>query len=414
MGRSGKNGTIPDSWLRVRLGDVAAINRLGWDPSDDSSILYIDLTAVVTPGRLAPPRELLAEDAPSRARRRVQTGDILVSTVRPNLRGFARVGEAPENLVASTGFAVLSPGTLVDGSLLYHHVMTNHFAEYLENATTGQAYPAVRPRDIAEFRLPLPPLPEQRAIAAVLDTIDEAIERTEAVVAATAHLRDALLHELLTRGVPGWHTEWREATGVGTIPADWKVVRLGDVAEAVTSGSRAWSRYFNPDGALFVRSQNISGGTIDRSDAIFVQPPADVEAVRTRIYQRDLLVSITGEPGNIAVADDTLGQAYVSQHVALVRLNDPELSSFAGEFLRGRAGQNQFRGMAYGQTRPGLSLINVKNAKVAIPSPSERNAIANVGKSLHTAIKENRSERDRLQSLKASASDALLMGRVQV
>ena len=52
----------------------------------------------------------------------------------------------------------------------------------------------------------LPPLPEQRAIAAVLDSIDDAIEGTEAVIAATEQLRDSLLHELLTRGVPGWHT----------------------------------------------------------------------------------------------------------------------------------------------------------------------------------------------------------------
>ena len=59
----------------------------------------------------------------------------------------------------------------------------------------------------------VPPLPEQRAIAAVLDSIDEAIERTEAVIAATERLRDALLHELLTRGVPGWHTEWKDAPG---------------------------------------------------------------------------------------------------------------------------------------------------------------------------------------------------------
>ena len=66
----------------------------------------------------------------------------------------------------------------------------------------------------------------------MLDSIDEAIERTEAVIAATERLRDALLHELLTRGVPGWHTEWKEVPGIGTIPADWEVVRLGDVAKA--------------------------------------------------------------------------------------------------------------------------------------------------------------------------------------
>ena len=77
----------------------------------------------------------------------------------------------------------------------------------------------------------LPPLPEQRRIAAVLDSIDEAIERTEEVIAATERLRDALLHELLTRGVPGLHSEWKEAPGVGTIPACWDVVRLGDKIE---------------------------------------------------------------------------------------------------------------------------------------------------------------------------------------
>ena len=69
--------------------------------------------------------------------------------------------------------------------------------------------------DFAKLPIPLPPLAEQRSIAAVLDAIDDAIERAEAVVAATERLRDALLYELLTRGVPGWHSAWREVPGVG-------------------------------------------------------------------------------------------------------------------------------------------------------------------------------------------------------
>ena len=85
----------------------------------------------------------------------------------------------------------------------------------------------------------LPPLPEQQAIAAVLDSIDDTIESTEAVIAATDQLRDSLLHQLLTRGVPGWHTEWKEVPDMGTIPADWDVVRLVEVAGTITSGSRA-------------------------------------------------------------------------------------------------------------------------------------------------------------------------------
>ena len=84
--------------------------------------------------------------------------------------------------------------------------------------------------------LPIPPLPEQRSIAAVLDSIDDAIECTEAVIASTEQLRDSLLHELLTRGVPGWHTAWEEVPGLGTMPADWEVVRLGEACDSIQDG----------------------------------------------------------------------------------------------------------------------------------------------------------------------------------
>ena len=73
----------------------------------------------------------------------------------------------------------------------------------------------------------------------MLDSIDEAIKRTEAVIATTERLRDSLLHELLTRGVPGWHSEWKEAPGIGTIPASWEVARLGDVCSPPEYGATA-------------------------------------------------------------------------------------------------------------------------------------------------------------------------------
>ena len=190
-------GTIPACWEVVRLGDVAEVNARAWDPSEGNDILYLDLTAVVMPGVLAPPRELAAKDAPSRARRRVQAGDILVSTVRPNLRGFARVTAAQENLIASTGFAVVTAKARVDGSLLYYQVMTDEFATYLEEATTGQAYPAVRAVDVANFRFAIAPLPEQQTIAALLDSLDGAIKlgrkERDGLTSLNSSVADALL-----------------------------------------------------------------------------------------------------------------------------------------------------------------------------------------------------------------------------
>ena len=257
-------------------------------------------------------------------------------------------------------------------------------------------------------------MPERRAIAAVLDSIDDAIEGVEAVIAATEQLRDSLLHDLLTRGVPGWHTEWMDVPGLGTIPADWEVVRLGEVAETITSGSRAWSRYFRPHGAFFVRSQNIIGGRIDRSDAIWVEPPLDSEAERTRVHEGDVLISITGEPGKATVADRNLGEAFVSQHVALVRPRDRRLSYFTGRFLQGCTGQEQFGRMAYGQTRPGLNLFNISAMKIAVPTLPEQQVITGLLDGVDATVSEAKKERDGLQLLKESAADALLTGRVRV
>ena len=404
--------SVPEGWKRVRLGDVAdpimgqsppGSTVVDWDgdPHEGRGLPFIQGNAEFGTQSPLPVKWCF------RPLKRVQSGDVLLSVRAP----VGEINRATCSISIGRGLAALR-FTDIDPNFGWH--MMNHSRRGFDRLTQGSTFEAIGRPVIIGLPILLPPLQEQRAIAAVLDSIDEAIERTEAVIAAMEQLRGSLLHELLTRGVPGWHTEWKDVPGLGTIPADWEVVRLGDVAAVVTSGSRAWSRYFRPDGALFVRSQNISGGTIDRSDAVFVQPPADAEAVRTRIRTGDLLVSITGDPGKVTVADETLGHAYVSQHVALVRLDDPGLSDFAGEFLRGRAGQDQFRGAAYGQTRPGLSLINVNDTKVAFPPPSERNMIAHVGNSLKGAIRGNMVDLNRLRSLRVSVSDALLTGRVRI
>ena len=96
---------------------------------------------------------------------------------------------------------------------------------------TGDGRSGLNLELIRGFQLLLPPLPEQRAIAAVLDNIDDVIEGAESVIAAIGQLRDSLLHDLLTRGLPGQHTEFRDVPGLGVIPADWGVVRLGEVVE---------------------------------------------------------------------------------------------------------------------------------------------------------------------------------------
>lgn len=203
-------GPVPASWEVVWLGDVAEANADNWDPEEGNDILYLDLTSVSSPGVLSEPRQLPASEAPSRARRRVVGGDILVSTVRPNLRGFARVTEERPDLVASTGFTVLTPRTHTSGAFLYHHVMSQRFANHLNAATTGQAYPAVRPSDVTGFPIALPPLEEQQAIAGMLDAVDAAVERAREERASLQGLKASASDALLTGRVRVGSKEKRE------------------------------------------------------------------------------------------------------------------------------------------------------------------------------------------------------------
>lgn len=193
-------GEIPACWEVVRLGEVVQINpeMLSDRTAPDYEFQYIDISAVAEPGVIAETRALSFGEAPSRARRVVRAGDVLVSTVRPYLRAFARVRSAPANLVCSTGFAVLRARSGIDGEFIYQWVLTERFVDFLTARTVGSNYPAVGPSDVAEFRIPQPPAEEQAAIGRVLAAMDDRIETERQAVQRLRTAKSALMHVLLT------------------------------------------------------------------------------------------------------------------------------------------------------------------------------------------------------------------------
>lgn len=179
-----------------------------------------------------------------------------------------------------------------------------------------------------------------------------------------------------------WQSKYPEPVKPDTsnlpeLPEGWAWTSLDQLAELITSGSRGWADYYAESGAMFIRSQNINKDWLDLTDVAFVSPPQTSEGVRTLVQRNDVLLTITGaNVGKVAHVDVAIEEAYVSQHVSLIRLVDSVLSKYLHLFLTARAGgRGQLDELAYGAGKPGLNLQQIASVVVPIPSADEIDVI---------------------------------------
>ncbi|WP_318557191.1 restriction endonuclease subunit S [Geobacter anodireducens] len=163
-------------WPTVEIGKVCLSTEQN-DPgkAPDSLFRYIDIASIDKDNKsIIGTQSILGQHAPSRARKVVRTGDVLVSTVRPNLNAVAVVPANLDGEIASTGFCVLRPNPkLVDGRYLFYRTVTNDFVSYQVARMKGANYPAVTDGTVKQAGIPLPALTEQRRIIEILDQADQ-------------------------------------------------------------------------------------------------------------------------------------------------------------------------------------------------------------------------------------------------
>jgi type I restriction enzyme, S subunit len=332
-------------------------------------ITYVDISSVDSGvKRVTTPQRIAVDAAPSRARQLIHGGDVLVSTVRPNLNAVALVPPELDNEIASTGFCVLRPRRKeLYPQYLFYFTQSAPFIRRLTTIANGASYPAVTDDDILETSIPLPELLLQQQIARQLEQADR-LRRTSRY---SLELIDALLP-----------AAFLECFGDPTAnPLGLPVAELGDYLSFVTSGSRGWADYYASKGARFIRSLDVRMNDVSDEDAVFVVPPIGAEADRTRVAIGDVLLTITGSRiGRVAAVPEGLKGAFISQHVAILRLKAGLLPEFLSMFLSLDAGgQLQIARAQYGQTKPGLNLDQIRRFRVPVPDSvhqqSDRDAV---------------------------------------
>ncbi len=223
---------IPAHWKVKRLKYLVTVNDevLAETTDPGLEIAYVDIGSVDAVEGITDTEALVFGDAPSRARRIVRQGDVIISTVRTYLKAIARIKPVQAGLIVSTGFAVIRPKKLDDRFVAYV-LKAPYFVENVVAHSVGVGYPAINANTLIGLNIAYPPLLEQRVIAAFLDRelakLDELIEKKERLIELIQEKRTALISRVVTQGLnPSVCMKPSSIAWLKEIPAHWKVKRL--------------------------------------------------------------------------------------------------------------------------------------------------------------------------------------------
>ncbi len=373
---------LPSNYTKISLAQLAPASKERGDPTKTPESPYIGLEHIEKDTAKLVSKGTAAEVKSTKSK--FKQGDLLYGKLRPYLN---KVWLADFDGLCSTDILVFPQSEGFDNRFLKYRFLARDFVSYANANSSGVNLPRVNLKALGKFDINLPPLPEQRRIVA---KIEELFSKLDAGVAALQQAKAQLKRyrqSVLAAAVTGELTQaWREEQGVTM--NDWSQTTLGDESSLVTSGSRGWAKYYSDNGPLFIRAQNIKTDALVLDDLAHVQPPASSEGKRTQVFKNDLLITITG--ANVtksALVKNQLGEAYVSQHVALVRPSSSANSPFLYyAIISPRHGRAFLEEKAYGAGKPGLNLTHVKDVPICLPPVTEQHQIVAEVEARTTAI----------------------------
>lgn len=336
------------SWPQIALDSLCEIN-VGRTPSrykstywEDGIYPWVSISDMSRSRRISHTKESFSE----RARLECNMKAVAAGTVLLSFKlSIGKVSVADRELYTNEAIAalpILDPKQL-DSGYLARALEAMDFRGTGNRAVMGAT---LNKAGLKKLKIPLPPLDQQKRIAAILDQADELRRKRQRAIDRLNQLGQAIFYEM-----------FGEAAGCSE-----NAIELSGLLTFVTSGGRGWSKYYAESGTRFVRSLDVQMNAISSADAAFVQAPKNAEARRTTVQPGDVLLTITGSKiGRVAPVPGDFGPAFISQHVAILRVDQkrllPEFLSYYLSLPSG--GQVQIAKNQYGQTKPGLNFDQI-------------------------------------------------------
>lgn len=416
--------TLPYDWNISTVDEVAAENGLvdgDWIESDDmdedGEIQLVQL-AHIGEGRFKgePDRFITEEFAEEENCTILSEGDLLISRMQePILRSCLLPSFERDSVMA------------VDIARLEHTDDWNrHFLKVLFNSraiwkqgiawASGTTRKRISRTNMEKLRLPAPPLQEQRKIASVLYTVDQAIQKTEEIIDQIEYIRKGFIQDALTGG---FSKQEKTLSRVGPkqvhLPDNWQVKRVSEISD-IKNGNRIVKGHEYADGTTeypFIRIVDMEQGTISTDDIKYLKPETAKQMQRGIISSDDVYITVTGRVGDAGTIPPELDGARFTDNAAKLFNLDVVTAEYLSFYLRSKFGQDEVHRFTVGSTQPKLSMYRVEKMEVIVPPIEEQKKIVNNIESLDDFRDSNMRIKNQLKNLKSGLMQDLLSGEVR-
>lgn len=348
-------------------------------------------------------------------------GDILLT------KDGANTGNAALNTLQEP-FSLLSSVAVIrvdeaeqHARFLLQYIRSAEAQARFADLVSGNAITRLTLQKLDAFVVPVPPLPEQRAIAAVLDAIDDSIRKTEQIIAKLQQVKHGLLHDLLTRGIddngelrdPDRHPEQFQDSPLGRIPKGWEVASIESSCLAIVDCPHTTPIYLD-DGVLVARTTQIKAGRFDEVGASRVSSAEYLQRIaRMKPRPGDVILTREAPVGEAFVIPDGM-RICLGQRVMLLRANQSVLSPhflvaqvYSGEVAR------KIERISGGSTNPHVNVGDVRGFQIPRPSRTEQEQISISLRELDCRIDRESTGLSKLRKMKSGLAEDLLTGRVR-
>nr|WP_302646452.1 restriction endonuclease subunit S [uncultured Clostridium sp.] len=402
----------PSEWEYRQLGDVVTFQGGSQPPKKyfsneklDGMIRLIQIRDYKSNSfKTYVPKEL--------CRRFCNSDDIMIGRYGPPIFQILRGIDGAYNVAL---IKAIPNEEVLNKEYLYYFIKNEHLFKLIDGLsqrTSGQT--GIDMEVLKKYIIPIPSKDEQEKIASILSTVDEQIDNVDALIEKNKELKKGLMQTLLIKGIG--HTKFKK-TEIGEIPEEWEVGTLSSIIDKnrkITYGIVQPGEYVEC-GKYVIRAKDYSFGWVRVEEIFKCDGLVEKSYARARVKEGDVLLTIVGSVGNLAIVPSVLNEANITQQTARLSFDKNKVNNvFYYNYLKSDRAIKEINKYMKSGVQPSLNLSDVEKFKIVIPSIEEQERISLILSSVDEKVEQYENKKQKLEELKKGLMQQLLTGMIRV